>query len=102
VNGDGEDDLLAVFLYGETELPLGESRACLTGDIAGDPFEAFDTVLVFLPGCGLGFEVTLLLPPLLWLRTRRRKTLARWIARTERQLWNHMGHARIDGDLRRP
>jgi hypothetical protein len=73
VNGDGEDDLVPVFLYGDTELPLGESEACLAGEIAGEPFTACDTVLVFLPGCGRGFELALLLPPLMWLRGRRRR-----------------------------
>jgi hypothetical protein len=72
VNGDGEDDLVPVFLYGDTELPLGESEACLTGEIASASFEACDTVLVFLPECGRGFELALLLPPLMWLRWRGR------------------------------
>ena len=73
VNDDGEDDPVPVFLYGDTELPLGESSACLTGEIASVPFEACDTVLVFLPGCGRGFELALLPPPLVWLQRRRRK-----------------------------
>jgi hypothetical protein len=73
VNGDGEDDLVPVFLYGDTELPLGESDACLTGEIASASFEACDTVRVLLPECGRGFELALLLPPLMWLRGRRRR-----------------------------
>jgi ELWxxDGT repeat protein len=71
VNRDGEEDLVVAFWYGETELPLGVGEACLRGVIAGQPFEACDAVVVFLPGCGLGFEVVLLLAPVLWLRTRR-------------------------------
>jgi len=76
VNQDGEDDLVLVFFYGDTELPLGQGEACLSGEIAGQSFEACDTVLVFLPGCGLGFELAFLLPPLMWLRGRRRRRLA--------------------------
>ena len=68
---DGEDDLVATFLYGETGLPLGESDACLTGEIAAEAFEACDTVVVHLPGCGLGVELALLLPPVMWLYRRR-------------------------------
>jgi hypothetical protein len=76
VNRDGEDDLRATFLYGEAELPLGESEACLTGEIADVPFEACDTVVVFLPGCGLGFELAFLLPPLMWLYEQRKRRRA--------------------------
>jgi hypothetical protein len=71
VNGDDEDDLVATFSYEQTELPFGESEACLTAEIASVPFEGCDTVLVFPPGCGRGFELALLLPPLVWLRRRR-------------------------------
>jgi hypothetical protein len=73
VNGDGEDDLVATFFYGETGLPLGESDACLTGEIAAEAFEACDTVVVHPPGCGLGVELALLLPPVMWLYQRRRR-----------------------------
>jgi len=71
VNDDGETDLVATFLYGDTGLPLGESEACLTGEIGGTPFEACDSVVVFTLGCGLGVELTLLLPALIWLSRRR-------------------------------
>ncbi len=73
VNDDGATDLLALFLYGETGIPLGESEACLTGEIAGTPFEGCDTVFV-LPGCGLGVELVLVLAPLMWLRGRRTRS----------------------------
>jgi hypothetical protein len=74
VNDDGETDLVPTFLYGETGLPLGESQACLTGQIDGMPFEGCDTVVVFLRGgCGLGIELVLLLPPLVWISRRRKR-----------------------------
>lgn len=74
VNDDGETDLLATFLYSETGLPLGESEACLTGEIDGIPFQGCDTVLVAPPpGCGLSVELALLLPPLMWLFRKGRR-----------------------------
>ena len=76
VNRDGEDDLMATFFYGEAELPLGESEACVTGEIADVQFEGCDTVAVFLPGCGVGFELAFLLPPLMWLYEKRRSKRA--------------------------
>jgi hypothetical protein len=72
VNGDGFDDLLVPFRYGETELPLGRGMACLRGEIEGESFEACDHVLVILPACGLGFELALVLPLLMRMRRRRR------------------------------
>jgi hypothetical protein len=74
MNEDDEDDLATMFRSGETMLPLGESQACLTGEIAGELFEACDTVFVSLPGCGRSFEVSLVLLPLIWLRGRPRGT----------------------------
>jgi hypothetical protein len=72
VNQDDEDDLLVAFLYGGTGLALGQSEACLTGLIDSVPFEGCDTVTVLMPSCGLGTELTLLLPPLVWTWRRRR------------------------------
>ncbi len=73
VNHDGFDDLFSVYFYEDTGLPLGESEACLDGEIDGRAFEGCNTVNVFMPACGLGFELALLLPPLMWLRPRRRR-----------------------------
>jgi beta propeller repeat protein len=75
VNRDGRDDLVATFWYGETDLPIGSSEACLTGEIGGRAFEACDTVLVHVPGCGIGFELALILPPLMWLWRRRGRAM---------------------------
>jgi hypothetical protein len=73
VNGDDRQDLVPMFLYGETGLPLGESEACLLGQIAGEAFEACDTVVIRAQGCGLGVELALLLSPLAWLYRRQRR-----------------------------
>ena len=55
---------------------LGESKACLTGEIDGMPFEGCDTVLVVLPpGDALGAELSLLLVPVMWLYGRRRRRI---------------------------
>jgi hypothetical protein len=76
VNWDGEPDLISKYFYQDTGLPMGEVPACLEGLLDGAPFEGCDTVNVFMPSCGLGFELALLLPPMLWLRGRRRRLTA--------------------------
>jgi hypothetical protein len=49
----------------------GDTQACLDGG-GKQPFHACDEVTVGVHACGLGFEIALILPPLLWLRSRRR------------------------------
>jgi hypothetical protein len=73
VNGDGHPDLVAVFAARDSGLQVGDTEACVSGEIEGLPFEGCDAVVVVNQiRCGLGGELALLLPPLWWLRARRR------------------------------
>ena len=72
VNGDEFTDWLAHFAVRETGIAIGDEEACLTGEIGGLAFEGCDVIRT-VGGCGLGFELACLLPPLMWLRSRRRR-----------------------------
>ncbi len=72
VNRDGLVDLLLYFEVAETGLMAWDAQACLDGG-GEQPFHACDPVTVRALACGLGFELALLLPPLLWLRSHRRR-----------------------------
>ena len=65
-------DPVTHFRIRETGLPIGESEACLTAELLDEtPVDGCETVLGSLP-CGVGFELGLLLPPLMWLQWSRR------------------------------
>ena len=76
VSDDGLTDLVSHYRTQETGIAVGDTEACVMGEtLDGTPFEACDVVLVFVP-CGLGFELALLLPGLMWLHRRRRHAVA--------------------------
>lgn len=71
VNSDGYTDLLAHFRTQETGIAVGDTEACLSGELLNgariEGCDAFQTA----PRCGLGFELALILPGLRWFRRRR-------------------------------
>ena len=71
VNHDGKTDLLSKYRTQETEIALGDTEACLVGEMFdGTPFEGCDGIST-VEGCGRGFELALLMPTLVLLSRRR-------------------------------
>jgi hypothetical protein len=72
VNGDGFDDLVTHYVTSEAGIAFGDPEACLSGQTtSGERFEGCDSIRMM--GCGIGFELALLLPPLMWMRRRLRR-----------------------------
>jgi len=76
VNDDGLMDLLSHYRTPETGIAMGDIEACVTGETFDRmPFEACDSINTSPPGrgCGIGYELAFLVPPLAWMRQRRRR-----------------------------
>jgi len=73
INGDGFTDVTSHYPTHETGIVQGDVEACVAGEtFDGIEFKGCDSIQTF-PACGLGFELVLLLPGLMWLRQRKRK-----------------------------
>ena len=72
VNDDGFTDLLSHYRTQETGLATEDTEACVAGEtFDGTPFEGCDSILI-VNFCGIGFELALIVPGLMWLRHKRR------------------------------
>jgi hypothetical protein len=76
VNDDSLMDLLSHYQTEETGIASGDTEACVTGEtLDGAPFEGCDDINTE-PPCGNGYAAALVVPPLLWIGGRRRRTRA--------------------------
>ena len=75
LDNDGILDLTLWFRTEESGIAFGDVEACVVGTTSiGQVFRGCDAITPV--ACGLGFELALLLPPLVWLRKRRARRAA--------------------------
>jgi hypothetical protein len=75
VNDDGLLDLLGHYAVLSSGIRVGDKQACLTATLGGTVFGGCDRIrTVPRRGCGVGWELLLLLLPVLWSQRRRRQS----------------------------
>jgi len=73
VNDDAFVDLVSHYTTPETGIAFGDTEACVTGELlAGATIKGCNAIST-VPACGIGFELVLLMPPVMWLYKRRRR-----------------------------
>jgi hypothetical protein len=73
VDEDGLMDLVSHYATQETGIAPRDTELCVTGEtFDGTPFEGCDSIAT-VPACGIGFELTGVLPLIAWMHARRKR-----------------------------